>query len=191
MDCASAIQSISLPGPVVGVIVGWVLAVFTRHFEDRWFGAKLKIDCGKAPGNKMEAPDFVYIKFCVRNTRRRVAKNCRAYIVALHEVSNGKKIGDSVMHDSFQIPWAGHDFEPRDIPPNISQYVDLVRFSKATSGWDIQTNPGLYASLAPITRRPGTYQFTVVVTGESTVAAKKLINVDYNLDWHSARVYDA
>jgi hypothetical protein len=192
MDCASAIKSISLPALVVGVIVGWILGMCSRYFDDRLFGAKLTIDCGTAPGNRIESPDSLYIKFCVRNTKRRVAKNCRAYIVALHEFSNGRTIGQSVMSDSFQIPWAGYDFEPRDIPPNISQYVDLVRFSKNNLGWDFQTKPGLYASLSSITGRRGTYQFTVVVTGESTVPAKKKINVDYDMvDWRNARVYDA
>jgi hypothetical protein len=181
-------NSISIPGPVIAVFVGWLLGLLTRSLEDRWFGAKLVIDC-TGSGSKMDTPDSVYIRLCIRNTKRRTAKDCRAYVVALHEISNGQKIGNNLMYDSYQIPWAGWSFEGRDIPPKVFQYVDLVKFSKAVSGWEFRTNTGFFVDHAAIANRPGTLQFTVTATSNSGVGDEKQINVDYNLDWHSARVY--
>ena len=96
---------------------------------------KLVIEGQKAPGNKDETADKAYMRFCVRNTTaRRVAKSCRAYVVELYKISNGKVISGNLLPDSFQLPWAGYDFEPRDIPAKVTQYVNLVSFSKHTGG---------------------------------------------------------
>jgi hypothetical protein len=69
---------------LIGVVLGWLLGILTRHFEELWFGAKLKIECD-VPGNKDENDTHVYIRFLLQNTnKRRVAKSCRAYLVELH-----------------------------------------------------------------------------------------------------------
>ncbi len=123
------------------MVVGWVLGIMTRHFEEVWFGAKLKIDCN-VPGNKDETPDDVYNKFRVQNgTKRHVARSCRAYLVELHKISNGKVVSENLIPDSFQLPWAGYTYEARDIPAKVNQYVDLVHFSKHAPGWSIATQP--------------------------------------------------
>jgi hypothetical protein len=109
-------------GPTIGVAVGWVLSLLTRHREEFWFGPKLVIDGQKVPGTKGDTPEKVYVRFRVRNTtERRVAKNCRAYLVELHKISNGKLTSENLITDSFQLSWAGYDFSPRDIPANVAQ----------------------------------------------------------------------
>jgi hypothetical protein len=56
-------------GSLICVAVGWMLAMLTRHFEEVWFGAKLKIDCNNVPGTKDENhPTDVYVKFRLRNS---------------------------------------------------------------------------------------------------------------------------
>jgi hypothetical protein len=155
---------VAVLGPSVGVVVGWTLAVITRHFEEVWFGARLKVDCQGEPGNKAETDNDVWIKFRVQNTKKRkVAKNCRAYLVALHRISNNKVVSGNLISDSFQLPWSGYDFTPRDIPAEVSQYVDLVRFSKHDVGWIFSTKPNFYESLSPLKKQGGTYRFTVIV----------------------------
>jgi hypothetical protein len=32
-----------------GVVLGWLLAMITRHFDDVWFGAKLGLECKRVP----------------------------------------------------------------------------------------------------------------------------------------------
>lgn len=178
-------------GAIIGVVVGWMLAILTRHFEEVWFGAKLKIDCNRVPGNKDENPDDLYIKFRVQNsTERHVAKSCRAYLVELHKISNGKVVSDNLISDTFQLPWAGWDFEPRDIPAKVKQYVDLVHFSKHASGWKFSTKPRFYPSLAPLADHRGTYRFAVVVAGDGAPPQTKHIYVDYDGDWKSATPYE-
>jgi hypothetical protein len=182
---------VSLLGAPLGVVVGWVLATVTRHFEEVWFGAKLTIDCQHAPGNKDETADRIYIKFRVQNTtKRRVAKNCRAYLVELHRISNGRVVSENLISDTFQLPWAGHDFETRDIPAKVSQYVNLVRFSKHAPDWEFLTKPGFYASLALLPKHRGTYRFTAVVAGDGATPKTRQIHVEYTGDWKSVTPFD-
>ncbi len=178
---------------LIGVIVGWGLTFLTRRFEEKWFGARLVIDGKEAPANKDETADKAYMRFRVRNTtERRVAKNCRAYIVELHKVSNGGQVvSGNLLPDSFQLPWAGYDFEPRDIPAKVSQYVNIVSFSKNEPGWEFLTKPGFFESLKALKEHQGTYRFTVVVAGDGATPQTKQIDIDYNGNWKNAVLYDA
>ena len=124
------------------------------------------------------------------STKRRVAKNCRAYLVGLHRVSNNKVVSENLIADTFQLPWPNDDYEVRDIPAETAHYVDLVHFSKHSSGWVFATKPGLFPSLTPLAAHRGTYRFTVVVAGDGATPAKRHIYVDYNGDWKSATPFD-
>src|SRR5215471_16712396 len=89
--------------PLIGVVIGWVLGMLTRYFDQVMFGAKLKID-HPVPGSMDENATDVYIKFRVRNNRtHRIAKSSRAYLVELHKMSNGRVISENLLPDSFQL----------------------------------------------------------------------------------------
>jgi hypothetical protein len=150
------------------------------------FGARLKIAFTDVPGSKDETPDNIFVKFRVENsTMRHVAKNCRAYLVEVHKISNAKVISENLIPDTFQLPWAGHDFEARDMPAKVRYYVDLMRFSKHQPGWRFLTKPDLYSSLRALADHRGTYRFTVVVAGDGATPQTAKICVDYNGDWHN------
>jgi hypothetical protein len=177
---------------LTGVILGWGLNILSRRFEEAWFGAKLVIDGEEAPGRRDETADKVYLRFSVRNTRERhLCKNCRAYLVELHKISDGKVISENLLPDSFQLPWAGYDFKPRDIPARVAQYVNIVCISKTAPGWEFLTYPGFYESLSFVKEHRGTYRVTVVVAGDGATPQTKQINIDYNGDWEKAVLYDA
>jgi hypothetical protein len=182
-------------GPLIGVVVGFSLNIVAEYLRKRWSTPVLKIDCTGAPrsigGVKINPnqPD-VYMKFRVQNTRRgTVARNCHAYLVGLHEVRNNRVMGENQTFDSFQLPWEGGDFEPRDIPSGHSQYGDLVHFSKSAKDaeWLFWSKPNYIGNI----RYKGTYQFVVLVAGDGTSTATRKINVDYSGDWSNARPYDA
>jgi hypothetical protein len=163
--------------------ISWVGSI---NLEQVLFGAKLKIACKNVSGNKDETPDNVFVKFRVENsTQRHVAKNCRAYLVELHKISNTMVISQNLIPDTFQLPWPNDDFEPRDTPAKVKHYVDLVRFSKHAPGWKFMTKPGLYSSLATLANHIGTYRFTVVVAADDAKPQTAKICVDYNGDWHN------
>ncbi len=176
---------------IAGVVVGWMLSIVTRHFEEVWFGAKLRIDCKGVPGNTDQNLQDAYVRFRVQNTTdRRIAKSCRAYLVALHKFSNNKEVSENLISDTFQLPWAGYDYEPRDIPAKVNLYIDLVHFSKQAPGWAFATKPPFHHSLGPIANHRGTYRCTVVVAGHGVTPQTKNIYIDYDGDWKSAAPYE-
>jgi hypothetical protein len=85
----------------------------------------------------------------------------------------------------------GPSIRPRPrIPAKVSQYVDLMRFSKQGEGWLFQTQPSFYESLQPLVAYKWTYRFTVVVAGDGATPQTKFIYVDYDGDWKTATPYE-
>jgi hypothetical protein len=179
-------------GPIFGVIVGFLLSTVSRVFDEAWFGPKLVIDCQHAPRNREEANDKLYVRFRVRNlNKRRMAKQCYAYIVGLHKMTDGKEVSENLLADSFQLPWAGYSFEPKNIPFAVSQYADLVQFPKnSPPGWIVLVNPTFYASLDHLKGYQGTCRFSVVVAADGAVTKTAYINVEYRNDWHNVAIYE-
>jgi hypothetical protein len=92
--------------------------------------------------------------------------------------------------DSFQLPWAGYDFEGRDLPHRVSQFIDIVRFSKHPPGrWQFGTKPPFYKSLGKLAAHKGIYRFTILVAGDGAQSKPVDIDVYYEGDWHQARVW--
>jgi hypothetical protein len=67
-------------GPMLGALVGVVLGFFLKPLEERWLSAKLKIDFEKAPGNKDETDDSLYIRFRVSQNRKAMSCICDCVI---------------------------------------------------------------------------------------------------------------
>jgi hypothetical protein len=181
-------------GPLIGVVVGFMLNMVHQHFQETWFGPRLIIDCQTAPGRIGQGPNAVWMKFRVRNmNKRRVARNCRAYLIAIHQISNNRVVPDDLNPDSVQLSWEGGDFEPRDIPYGASQYADIVHFPKDQDkpDWQFLARPNYLNRDLKLKGYRGTYRFSVIVAGDGATPATKKINVDYNGDWRNARPYDA
>ena len=179
-------------GPVIGVIVGFTLNLVYQYLREVWSSPSLTIDCQQAARRIGEGPDNVYMKFRVRNKRRRsVARNCRAYLIAIHHVSNNKVITDNLKPDGAQLPWEGGGFEPRDIPYGHSQYGDIVHFSKHEPGWIFFAKPNYITRDIKLKEYRGTLRVSVLVACDGAKPKTKNIYVDYNGDWNNAKPYDA
>jgi hypothetical protein len=180
-------------GPLIGVVVGFSLNIVYEHRRKVWTTPALKIDCTTAPRNigGVNNPNqkAVYMKFRVQNTRNgTVARNVRAYLIGLYDVRSTQVMTEDLILDTFQLPWEGGDFDPRDIPSGHSYYGDLVHFSKDTenSEWLFRTKPNDIGNK----NHKGTYQFVVLVAGDNATHAIGRINVDCSGGWKNARPYD-
>jgi hypothetical protein len=179
-------------GPVVGVIVGFVLNLIYQYYREVRSRPILKIDCDAAPRKIGENPDNVWMKLRVRNQRKRsVARNCRVYLTGIHEVRGNRTMKENLLPDSTQLRWEGNSLEPRDIPHGHSQYADMVRFSKHESGWNFACNPNFFADDIRIKGHTGTFQVSVIAAGDGAEPAWGKINIDYNGNWKNAKPYDA
>ena len=159
----------------------------------------LEIDCTRAPGKiggaNNPAQKDVYMKFRVQNTRPgTVARNCRAYLIGIHEVRDAEVMTENLRPDSVQLTWEGGDFGPRDIPSahphgTHSQYGDIVHFSKREGGRRLDIS--YQATYWPQRLSRSFHQFKILVSGDNVTPAIGVINIEYRGDWRNAKPYDA
>lgn len=127
-----------------------------------------------------------YIRARVRNTRNRVAKQCRPYVVKLEEVHPSGTTTPSFF-DSVILPWPLWDHCPRDIPKGVNQFFDVVRIRKNEPGWIFMWREQ-FTNLVLLSKYQGTYRFTVLVTGDGVIPDGCKIDVYYDgKDWQSLR----
>jgi hypothetical protein len=175
---------------IAAVFIGWLGGLFSRSIEERYSGAKLVIDC-PPDGSKDITENAVYMKVRLRNDRLRLAKSCRVYLVELHEMREGKIIRGNKISDSFQLPWAGYDYDARDVPYKVSQFVDIMTFGKEPpESWTFRTKPKFYQSLVTaLSNYDGTYQFTILAAADGAQPVTAKVCVYYTKDWHQCRIW--
>lgn len=170
MDVISAVAAV-----LGGLFAGLFAGPLSRMLERKLIGPKLVIDySGDENGGRLESSysagganvEEIFIRLRVRNDGKSTARSCVAYLRGLDEVyASGTK--PTKFFDSIPLQWASAkiDCEPRDIPPGVSQFVNLVGISKYASGWNFKTKE-LFASHAPLKDFKGTYRFAVLVSGD-------------------------
>ena len=77
----------------------------------------------------------------------------------------------------------GVGFSPRNVPPGVDFYVDLMRVSKSASGWRLSVEK-LFANEADLQSYSGTHRFSLMVTADNAKPASCMVDVTYNKDWH-------
>jgi hypothetical protein len=120
---------------------------------------------------------LIYVRARVRNEGRHIAKSCRVFLTALHEVRSDGTI-ETVIKDSKALAWAGWQFAPIDIPSGVNLYVDLMTVSKAVAGWRFSVER-LFDSQKKLLDYRGTYRFSLMVSGDNAAPARCEVNVEY------------
>lgn len=176
-----------LSGISVGVIIGvWLRKLLAKVEAEK---TTLQIDYEGVEGaNKVETTDDVFIRARVRNIGPVAAKNVRALLTSLEEVSHSGQTTPTPSHDSQMLAWAGWDFKPRDVPasPDAKFYVDLMRVSKFTSGW-IFCAQQVFSGLAKLKDYKGTLRFYLTLTADNAPSTTCEVDVTYHQDWHTLR----
>ena len=169
------------------------------HFFLDWYNRpKLRIDYTGASANRVEIDhlvgaaweSLVYIRVRVRNDGRRIARSCRVFLTALHEVcaDPDPTADESVILDSKVLSWEGWKFSSIDVPAGVDFYVDLMRVFKSHSGWDFGVET-LFVGQERLEDYRGTYRFSLMISGDNAEPARCELNVEYNGDWHSLRAW--
>jgi len=75
-----------------------------------------------------------YIRMRVRNTKRRLAKNCRAYLTNVEWLAPNGDFERSGYVDSIQLNWSARGEEALsglDLPKGVNQFVDVITTQEA------------------------------------------------------------
>lgn len=190
-----AVVAAGIAGAVIGGFVGGI----TPHFVARYFGPQLKIDClgedenivtSEDPGESGRTTENLWVRARVRNTGRMRAEKCQVFLTSLHELRADGSVSASLIKDSKPLRWAGvKQNAPLDVPPAVEFYVDLLRVSKAVSGWGMLFGLFRHQRKENLERYSGTYQFHLMISGDNAPPQRCAINVEYKQDWHTLRVW--
>jgi hypothetical protein len=185
-----------LIGAVVGGVLTFLASVLTEPVRDRFFGPKLQLEF--TPNNQA----FVtmtkevdrqhrlnlasYVRVLVTNTRKRIAKQCRAYLIDF-EVWNPslRRFEPTKYCEALQLAWSASSsrdlaYYPLDIPKDVRQFVDVVsvREGSTTIRTHVIANLNRYSDL--LTQQTGKLRYTVLVAGDNLEPQKTQVVLEWN-----------
>lgn len=137
-------------------ILGFLSAVFVDPFREWLFRPNLQISfqndsrcVARTPerGDGQEREAF-YIRIRVENTKRRLAKQLKAYLVNVETRNNNGDFEQSVYADSIQLAWScripNFALDPIDLPKGIDQYADVIATNSFSNSYIPQIMPFPY-----------------------------------------------
>lgn len=197
MTDVMVVAMIGAGAAIAGGVVAGLLSGAYQHLRDWLSRPKLRLDFSDASGAcKIEAAwkdsdtgkvvERVIIRASLNNVGRQSAINCQVHLYNVEEVLPGGQATPAKFYDSRPLPWAGRDFQRRDIPSVVTHYVDIVRVRKDVSGWDF-TFERTFSSDKALRDYRGAYRFSLVVTADNAKPSYCTIDADYNGDWHNFR----
>lgn len=120
------------------------------------------------------------VRFYVQNTRRFLAKSCRAYLIQIEKVTPTKT--ETIFADRIPLDWAYIGATAVDIPGHTGLYCDLVGASQPSEQLRPHVNP-MPKLLGNILRDCATYRFKAIIAGENLTPQSININVAWKGTW--------
>jgi hypothetical protein len=125
----------------------------------------------------------VIIRVQLTNAGRTTAKHCRVFLTSVKEVVSNQEIATQYF-DSKPLAWPGWDFTPRDIPPKVPFYVEVVGVYKHELGWNFKLES---IETRGMKNFKGTYRLELTATADNAEPVSRKIDVTYAGDWHQLR----
>jgi hypothetical protein len=176
-------------------IVAGLVGVLVQRWRDWARRPQLRIDYRDAPANlveverkgpdgKLQASD-IFVRVRVRNTGCRTAKSVVVYLTSLKKAARSHT-SPTTFHDAKAMAWAGGKFAPLDLPPapNLNFYVDVVRISKITHGWNFCLDQ-IFSSQSEMMKYSGTLRFHLTATADNADSASCEVDVTYTQNCNS------
>jgi hypothetical protein len=177
MNESTSISLLTILLNLLSFIAGFLSAVFAEPIRKWLYRPKLELEFVKeSPNYKARTPERIgqstheayYIRVKATNTKGKIAKGCRAYLVNI-EKDNSTGIFDSTEYcDSIQLAWSCRDnqaYEGIDLPNGIAQFIDVIVTRDFTKAFELQTmvKPFRYKKLY---QEQGIFRLTIQVSGE-------------------------
>ena len=135
-----------------------------------------------------------YIRVKVKNSRKAVAKKCRAYLINIEKFDETENKFDSTLFcDSIRLKWScmGRDSDPvtpLDLPNGVNQFVDLIETRLDHPFFSIQMHPHMNR-YDYLTAEKGIFRFTVLVTGNRVEPRKIKVIFEWDGVWNEFKAY--
>jgi hypothetical protein len=165
---------LSAVAPIGTFVLGFVSAVFAEPLRQWLFRPKIELTFEKDSAHVAKTPErgneeAYYIRIGVVTKSRRIAKQCRAYLVQVEEKESSTFISTTYV-DSIQLAWScrvlGTELNPVDLPPGVVQFVDLVATNSTCNSYRPQIKPFPFRYRDLFSSKQQTLRFTVQVSGD-------------------------
>jgi hypothetical protein len=180
---------------LIGGVIGFLSSVLSEPVRDYFFGPKIQVEFdpkkeGFVTSTCVESSSGVknakYIRILVTNEYKRIARQCRAYLVNLESWDPKlKKFVSTIYCDALQLPWSasrdGH--ASIDIPKNVHRFVDLIstQENKFTPKIHYDVELFRYRSLFLASERK--YRYTVLITGDNFDPQSICVECEWGNSW--------
>jgi hypothetical protein len=191
----------NLLSAVLAVLSGWVLALFAEPVHQRIFGPRLELVFKDTEHfvthTKEGTPDSlheaIYVRVKVTNVKWALAKACRAYLVNVERRGSSGQFEATEYCESLQLAWSAQTepYRALDLPRHVPHFVDVV------STRDIEKDAFRLHIAVPLFRlerlwrTPGTYRFTILVSGDGVRPERIQLCFTWSDHWNDFKVSQA
>lgn len=112
-------------------------------------------------------------------------KNCSAILTNLEILGEDGQFQSCGFHDSVKLPWAleePHEFDPITIKPRVPKYFGVAITHENRSFFSSKAQVVSLARPLNFTE-PGTYKFTVQITGDDVVTVPLVLRIIWDGRW--------
>lgn len=165
---------LSYLAPLGSFMLGSVTAVFAEPVRQFIFRPKVELGFSNKDDCITKTPttgghNAIYVRVKVTNTKPRLARQCRAYLVNIELQNQNGSFVPTIYSDSIQLAWSCRDkgLDPLDLPRGVSQYIDVVATDEASNDYSPQIAPFPLRYKSLFDPAPKTLRFTIQVAGDN------------------------
>jgi hypothetical protein len=143
-----------------------------------------------APSRSPETVQSRWVRVSVINTGRSHLANAEAFLVGVHIDRDGNW-SETPFIDPLRLAWSATSgdaaYRVRDLTRGVQFFVDVCH--SAQGAWGGSDTFDVVAADAPqrfgdhLTRHPGRYRLTIIVTGEAVKPVERCVFVTWNGHW--------
>ena len=134
--------------------------------------------------------DAYYVRLKVTNRRRSLAKGCRAYLIDIERRGSSGAWEPTEYCESLQLGWSARGtgaYEALDLPHTVPHFIDVVSPRSVSTTFLPALSLHLYR-YEHLFATPGTYRFTVLVSGDGVKPATLRISFEWTGQWDQFKV---
>jgi hypothetical protein len=180
----------------VGTAVAWLSLLVSSYLAFLEYRKRprlsLKLDVRDQIDTKLPEGDIATLSRWVRvrvlnKNGRRVAKNCRAFLIGMQRINADGSVERIVADDCRHLPWMNDDYkhQPRDLFPGVANWIDLY-YSEIHQ-------PSCFSVSHPRStfKAPGEYRLAVQISAEEANAPIIYLRLSWGGKWESLKVVEA
>jgi hypothetical protein len=158
---------------LAALISGFLIAVLSEPLRQWLFKPELDLEFKKEEDFITKTPmhhgEAYYIRVKVTNTKRRVARGCKAYLVNIEKKQQDGEFHRTIYCDTIQLPWSNSRndaFNGVDLSKGVNQFLDVIKTSPALNIFVPQISPRPYR-YESLYREIGVFRFTIQISAEN------------------------